>query len=342
MLHIDGSYGEGGGQILRTAVSLSVLTHMPITVSRIRSNRPNPGLRPQHLIALSIMKTLSHARTTGLSIGSSEITFEPGEVEAGSFEFDIGTAGSMTLVFQTILLGMLYTDERVHIRLHGGSDVKWAPSWDYFTQVFLPVIEEMGVVVSAELFKRGYYPKGGGIAEITIEPLSEKLSSFKFMSFQPDQLFGQVHLGNLADHIAKRMKQSVMKKAVNEGVNCTIHTDKVESLSDGVGITLWTKEPGGKFGVATLGEKKVPAETVGGKAIGSILSDIKSNATVDLSLSDQILPYMAHADEESVYTVRKLTGHCKTNAWVLKQFYPDLNCSFIEGADGVTVMCSKA
>jgi RNA 3'-terminal phosphate cyclase (ATP) len=341
MLHIDGSYGEGGGQIVRTAVSLSVLTDTSIKVSRIRSNRPNPGLRPQHHLALSIMKTLSHAKTTGLYVGSSEITFEPGERKAGSFEFDIGTAGSMTLVFQTILLGMLYTDERVHVRLHGGSDVRWSPSWDYFTQVFLPVIREMGVVVSAELVKRGYYPKGGGTAEITIEPFSGRLSPIEFTFFHPTQLFGQVHLCNLPDHIAKRMKQSVMKQAVNEGVNCTIHTDRVESLSDGVGITLWTKDLGGKLGVAALGEKKISAETVGGKAIESILADIKSNATVDLHLSDQILPFMPHADGSSVYKVRKITGHCKTNAWVLKQFYPDLNCSFIEDVDGMRVLCSK-
>lgn len=341
MLQIDGSYGEGGGQILRTAVSLSVLTNTSIEVSKIRANRSNPGLRPQHHLALSVMKQLSNAETTGLFIGSSSITFEPGDNTSGSFEFDIGTAGSMVLVFQTILLGMVGSDKTIHVRLYGGSDVKWAPSWDYFTQVFLPVLHQMGYTISAELCKRGYYPKGGGCAEIWIHPRKKDLSGIMFESFHPDHVFGSIHLSNLPDHIAKRMKHEVMKKTVPYDITAQIQTEKSDALSPGVGLTLWTKDGSGKFGSVSLGEKGVPAEKVGEKAINSMLSDINSQATIDPFLSDQILPYIMLANDKSLFYVRVLTGHFKTNLWVLQQFFPEVDISFFEQDDAVQVVCEK-
>lgn len=339
MLYIDGSYGEGGGQILRTAVSLSVLTNTPIMVDHIRSNRSNPGLRPQHQLALSVMKELSNAETKGLTVGSSKIEFIPHDLKPGSYEFDIGTAGSMVLVFQTILLGVLHTKQSVRITLHGGSDVKWSPSWDYFEHVFLPVISQMGVSVSARLHQRGYYPKGGGEAELSIEPIKNELSPLIFESFHPKHVYGQVHLAHLPDHIAKRMKHTVMKKAVPYDLVANIQTERGESLSPGVGLTLWTDEDGGKFGSVSLGEKGVPAETVGENAIDSIIADVSSGATVDLWLSDQILPYLALASEHSLFRVRKLTGHCKTNMWVLKRFFENIDFSIIEEKDCVMVSC---
>lgn len=341
MLSIDGSYGEGGGQILRTAVSLSVLTKTPIKVTDIRANRSNPGLRPQHYVALSIMKQLSNAETKGLTIGSSEIEFHPKSIRPGSFEFDIGTAGSMVLVFQTILLGMLHTPQRIHIRLHGGSDVKWSPSWDYFSEVFLPVVHHMGVPVSAQLCKRGYYPKGGGIAELTIDPGPELLSPIVFDSFHPDHVAGLIHLSGLPDHIAKRMKHEVVKQAMKKDVHCSIRTQVAESLSAGVGLTLWSRSKQGCFGAVSLGEKGVAAETVGKTAVDSMLADITSNATVDVWLSDQILPYFALADGSSSFLVRKIAGHCKTNRWVLEQFFQDELFSFDPVDKSVRVICEK-
>lgn len=339
MLYIDGSYGEGGGQILRTAVSLSVLTNTPITVDHIRSNRSNPGLRPQHQIGLSVMKELSSAETKGLTIGSSKIEFIPHHLKPGSYEFDIGTAGSMVLVFQTILLGMLQTSQPVHVKLCGGSDVKWSPSWDYFQHVFLPVIQQMGVSVSARLFKRGYYPKGGGEAELSIAPIKNELSPIVFESFHPKHVYGLIHLAHLPDHIAKRMKHTVMKKAVPNDIVANIQTETVESLSSGVGLTLWTEEDGGKFGSLSLGEKGIPAEKVGERAVDSIIADISSGATIDLWLSDQILPYLVLASERSLFRVRKLTGHCQTNMWVVKRFFENLDFSIVEEKDCVMVSC---
>jgi len=341
MLHIDGSYGEGGGQILRTAISLSVLTHTPIRVDHIRSNRSNPGLRPQHHLALSVMKQLSNAETSGLSIGSKSITFEPKRIQPGSYEFDIGTAGSMTLVFQTLLLGLLHTDQQVQVKLCGGSDVKWAPSWDFFSEVFLPVVKQMGVSVSARILRRGFYPKGGGSAEITIDPMKSELKPFVFDSFYPSHVYGRVLLGNLPDHIAKRMKHTAMKKAIQKDITVNIQTETVESDSPGVGLTLWSRGETGVFGAYVPGEKGVPAERIGNQAIDAMIADIQSTATVDLYLSDQLVPYMALADGTSEFFVRKMTGHCQTNLWVLNQFFDDVDVVVEENKDDVKIMCMR-
>lgn len=338
MLHIDGSYGEGGGQILRTAVSLSVLTQTPVKIDHIRSNRSNPGLRPQHYTALSIMKQLSDAETTGLSVGSSAVTFKPRRLCSELFEFDIGTAGSMVLVFQTILLGMIFTKKPVTIRLRGGSDVRWAPSWDYFSHVFLPVVRGMGVSVSVQLLKRGYYPKGGGEAELTIEPMNNELSPVFFSDYQPRTIHGHIHLGNLPDHIAKRMKHSVLKKAIDHDVTVTIQTQRSDTDSSGVVLTLWSAADGGMIGSVGLGERGVPAEKIASIAVDSLIFDMSCGASIDPFLCDQILPYVGLAKDDSVFRVRTLSGHAATNLWTLKQFFPDLNMLFVKDNDCMRLM----
>ena len=153
VLSIDGSYGEGGGQIVRTAVALSALTNTPITITNIRANRPVPGLRPQHFTAVSCMQSMCQAKTEGLSVSSSTLTFTPGTIIPGSYSFDVGTAGSITLVFQTCLLSALRATSPITIELKGGTDVRWAPSWDYFVYVFLPLIHKLGIKTEVQLIR---------------------------------------------------------------------------------------------------------------------------------------------------------------------------------------------
>ena len=222
LLHIDGSYGEGGGQILRYAVSLSVFTKKPVEITNIRIKRPNPGLRPQHLTAISCMKALCNAETEGLSIGSLKLTFSPGEIQPGEYCFDVGTAGSIILVFQACILSALQTKKPITIRLTGGTDVKWSPSWDYFTHVFLPLIQKMGVKIDATLIKRGYYPKGGGEAIITTHPIKKICA----LQVEEKQVFkhvkGIIHSANLPNHIGKRMKHSAIKEIVKNNMQSSM------------------------------------------------------------------------------------------------------------------------
>ena len=328
MLNIDGSYGEGGGQILRTAVALSVLTNTPIEITNIRSNRPTPGLKPQHYTAVSCMKTLCNAKTKGLSVGSSHVTFLPGKLQEGSYTFDIGTAGSMILVFQTILLGSLHTKKPMTIRLKGGTDVKWAPSWDYFTNVFLPYLNQMGIKTEVELFQRGYYPKGGGNAQLTLYPNN------KMLPFHGDEqpMFSNVNgiislTKNLPDHIAERMKHAAIKALLKKNLSSSIIVEKTTALSEGTGITLWCSSNKTILGSTVLGEKGYPAESVGEAVATELLKEIDAKATLDVYAFDQLLPYMAFAWTQGNHVscrVRLISNHAETNMWVMNQFFKEI------------------
>ena len=211
MLEIDGSYGEGGGQILRNAVALSTIVNIPVKITNIRSNRPTPGIKAQHYVAIKSIKEICNAETKDLEIGSCNLTFNPGQLKGGDYNFEIGTAGSITLVFQAIILSSLKTDEPVTVNVSGGTDVKWSPSWDYFKNIFLPLLKKIGISVSAKLIKRGYYPRGGGEAEITVQPCKD-IKPLKLDRIQEyKDVYGVVNISNLPEHISKRIKHATIK-----------------------------------------------------------------------------------------------------------------------------------
>ncbi len=322
VLEIDGSYGEGGGQIVRTAVALSVMTDQPIHVRNIRANRPIPGLRPQHFTALSCIREICDAEVEGLTINSKTLEFTPHAIKPGSYHFDVGTAGSMTLVFQACLLCGLKTPGPLTIHLQGGTDVRWAPSWDYFSHVFLPLVKKIGVNADVQLVKRGYYPIGGGEAVLSIQP-TENLLPFQAREQQNfHEIQGIIHLANLPEHIGTRMKHAAMKVALQHNYNSSLHIDTVSSLSPGTGITLWSESDRTILGSTVLGEKNVSAEVVGEQAASHLIKEIQSGATLDSYGVDQLLPYLACAPKVSTFLIRELSNHAKTNMWLVKQFFP--------------------
>lgn len=322
MLSIDGSYGEGGGQIVRTAVALSVLTNTPISITNIRANRPVPGLRPQHYTAVSCMQSMCQAKTEGLAIGSSKLTFTPGAILPGSYTFDVGTAGSITLVFQTCLLSALRTTVPITIRLKGGTDVRWAPSWDYFAHVFLPLIHKIGVNTEIHLQSRGYYPAGGGDATMTISP-TERLRPFQVIDPQSfSEMHGIINIAGLPDHIATRMKHAAMKTALNHHLQAFLQVEPSSSASSGTGIVVWSETDETVLGANVLGEKGVSAEQIGESAATQLCQEIVSGATVDHYAIDQLLPYLVYAPKGSSCLVRQLSNHAYTHMWLLKQFFP--------------------
>ena len=323
MLVIDGSHGEGGGQILRTAIALSVVTHQEVTITNIRANRPTPGLKPQHFTAITIIQRLCNATTKNVAIGSSEITFTPGTITGGRYHFDIGTAGSIVLVLQACILSSLKASESIHLQITGGTDVKWAPSWDYFTQVFLPLIRTMGAQVEVTLHQRGYYPKGGGRAELILYPCH----TFKPLRLGEPQSFtsvqGHIHSALLPDHVAKRMKHAALQQFVPTSFTPTIAAEQGTSLSPGTGITLWATSADTVMGATFLGEKGIPAERLGTTAAQHLLTELTSGATLDMYGFDQVLPFMALAEGDSACVVRTLSGHAQTNMWLIAQFFND-------------------
>lgn len=322
MIKIDGSYGEGGGQIFRTAIGLSVLTEKPVEIFNIRKNRPNSGIKPQHYSSINIVKKMCDAEVEGLDISSKKIVFKPGKIKAGKFEFDIGTAGSITLAFQSVILSCLNSDKKNTIKLIGGTDVKWSPSWDFFTNVFLKLIRKMGVCVEPKLIKRGYYPKGGGEAEITIHKVS-KIDPFVVNKKQDfSKINGIINISKLPDHIFKRIKRTILKETTKKDIMTSIDVDKYDSFSPGVGVTLFSETKNTVTGSSVIGEKGVTSEEVAKKASNRILNDIESNATVDVYAFDQIIPYIALACEngESEIIARKISNHAETNMWLVKKF----------------------
>jgi RNA 3'-phosphate cyclase len=321
VLVIDGCYGEGGGQIVRTAVALSVLTKLPIEITNIRAGRPNPGLRPQHFTALSCIREICDAEVDGLSVHSMNLRFTPHDIKPGTFTFDIGTAGSMILVFQACLLSAFHTSEPLTITLRGGTDVRWAPSWDYFTHVFLPLILKIGIKTEVQLIKRGYYPTGGGEATLTIYPVEKLLPFFANEPQNFTDIAGIIHRANLPAHISTRMKHAVIKIAMRQNLRSIIQIDAASSSSAGTGITLWSASGPTILGSTILGEKTLSAETVGEIAANQLIKEIKSGATIDRFAIDQILPYLVLAPKGSTCLVRELSSHTKTNMWLIKQFF---------------------
>lgn len=323
MIKIDGSYGEGGGQIVRTAVALSAVTGKPVEIVNIRANRPNPGLRAQHVTTIKCIQEISNADVKGLSVGSKQVTFIPNKIEGGDYKFDIGTAGSITLVFQAALLASSQSNKSFSLRLKGGTDVKWSPSWDYFAQVFLRLIRKMGLNVSAELIRRGYYPEGGGEAILKVNPTTS-INPFNVTNRQSfREVEGIIHISKLPEHIGKRMKHAAKKMLVKYGIRDDIKIERVEdAFCEGVGITLWSQSEETILGNTLLGERGLPAENIGETAARNIVNEITSGATLDTHAADQLLPYMALAKDrgESAFLVRNLSNHAKTNMWLIKHF----------------------
>jgi len=315
MIEIDGSYGEGGGQILRMSIAMAALTQKPVKIFNIRANRPNPGLRRQHMVAIESVAKICNAKVKGLSLGSKTIEFYPSKPEGGEYKFDIGTAGSVTLVLQACLLPSLFAENETHLLLRGGTDVKWSPPWDYFQNVILPLLKKMGAKVEAYLNQRGYYPVGGGEVEIFIEPCEE----LKKLVFEDkiEGIEGIVNIANLPVAIAERIKKAAMETLSKHGMEANIMIEETSAACSGVGIVLWTK--GKILGSDALGEKGKPAEQVGKEAAEKIIAEIEARIDLDINAVDQMLPYMVMTGD-AIFKCREVSKHASTLMWLIKKF----------------------
>jgi len=325
LIEIDGSMGEGGGQILRNAVALSAVLLKPIHVYNIRAKRSNPGLRPQHLTGVKAVAALASAEISGLRVGSKEIIFKPKKLEGGRLFFDAGTAGSTTLMLQSLMPAMAFSSGPVEVELRGGTNNPMAPPVEYFKMVLLPVLEKMGCKFEIALLRRGFYPKGGGVVKAKSAPV-DKLSPIRLLEFGGvKRIKGLSYSCRLPSHIVERMAATAERILKTRGYDVDIKKevlkpgDKACSLDPGCGIILVAElESGALLGSDNLGKLGVPAEKVAEDAVNDLLKQIDSEAPVDKHLGDQLVIWASLADGVSEYRVSELTLHTLTSIELCK------------------------
>ncbi|AMM54647.1 RNA 3'-terminal phosphate cyclase [Pyrococcus kukulkanii] len=318
MIIIDGSYGEGGGQILRTSIALSAITEEPVKIINIRANRPNPGLRPQHLHGILALKELANARVEGAYVGSKELIFIPGRIKPKNINVNIGTAGSITLVLQALLPAMAFAEGRIEFRITGGTDVAWSPPVDYLKNVTLFALERIGVRGEIFIERRGHYPKGGGIVRGFVDPWEEKRSINAVEYKRVIKIKGISHATNLPSHVAERQAKGARAELERLGVPIEIETEVSTSIGPGSGIVLWAETDCLRLGGDALGKRGKPAEVVGKEAAQELLEQLKTGACVDKFLGDQLIPFIAFSGGK--IKVAEITKHLITNIWVVEQF----------------------
>jgi len=322
MLVIDGAYGEGGGQLLRTAVALSAITRRAVRVSSIRAKRSRPGLAAQHIAAVRAVAAICDARVSGLVPRSTEIEFEPGPVRGGSFRFEVGTAGSAMLVLQALMPVALAGGVHCRVVVGGGTDVRGAPPADYVQKVVLPLLARMGAKATLAVLRRGYYPAGGGEIEFAIE--RSELRAQRWMELGPvRRIEGRAHVARLPLQIAERMRAAALRSLAAQGLSATVAAtalDEAEAYGPGGALALWAEGDGGVLGSARVAERGVRAETLGEAVAGDIAADIAAGAALDVHAADQILVYLALAGGTSGFTTREVTSHARTAAWLIERF----------------------
>ena len=265
---------------------------------------------------------MSNAEVTGLFIGSRQVTVKPGTLRGGRFRFDVGTAGSVTLVLQACLPAALRAPEPTELRLSGGTDVKWSPPADYFRFVFLPLLARMGGNVDMEVLRRGYYPRGGGEVRVRVTPCEE----LRPLVVEPPgalrRVRGLAHAGNLPEHVLKRMKEAAARRLVGlpEPEIDEQLLGSQAARGPGGAIVLWTEREQTVLGASALAEKGTPAERVGQGAAEELITDLKVDASLDVHAADQVLLYGALAKGESRFSAREVSSHAETTMWLLRSF----------------------
>ena len=320
MIELDGSMGEGGGQIIRTALSLSAITGKAFKIQNIRANRTPPGLKPQHLTAVNAMEEICGAHVTGAELGSTSLEFTPGKMIPGEYKFDIGTAGSVTLLLQTILPAALSAEGNIEIEAKGGTNVPHAPPIDHFIHVFLQTLKAHGARIEADLVRRGYYPKGGGTVMIEIWPGHVKpieLTEFTL---------GNVHCISFAsgrhESAARRQENYAKLELLKQKIIPTtiIEDSKADCPGGGVQFIASSKTSKALLGADALWDETKPDDKVGTEAAQALLLELSKNPAVDRHMADQLLIYLALSGGR--IRTSEITQHTTTNIQVIEKFLP--------------------
>ncbi len=328
MINLDGNYMEGGGQIVRLALALSCLTNKPFKIKDIRKGRKKPGLKHQHLKAVEFLSEATEAFVEGATLGSETLTFYPRkEFSIGIIEIDIKTAGSITLLLQSILPACIFSKrKKIKLKIKGGTDVAWSLPYDYFVNVLIPQLKRWAEI-ECKLIKRGYYPKGGGEIELVVKP-KEKKPLILLEQGDLVQIKGVVNASKSLQEkeVVERIAQTseLMLKKFEVPIN--ISREYCETDSDGCGIVLWgvfskdgdtTIDPV-KIGADVIGEKRKTSEQVSKECVEMLKKEINSLAPVDKHLADNLIIYLGFVGGS--INASSITDHLKSAIYVVEQF----------------------
>ncbi len=339
---IDGAHGEGGGQILRTSLSLSVLTGRPVEILRIRAGRSRPGLQPQHLASVRAAAGLCAAHLEGAEIGSTRLRFAPQAPPApGSYHFAIGTAGAAPLVLQTVLLPLAFAPAASRVTVTGGTHVSHAPTADYLERVYLPTLARYGLAVSCPSPRAGFFPKGGGVVQAEIAGGATPSPVTLTERGELRALTALVVTAGLPPTVAERGIAAVRQALGRLPVELSVETREAASVGPGAAVLLVADCEGGVAGFSTVGERGKRMEDVAEEACRAFREWWETGAACEEHLADQLVLPMALTAGESRWTTARVTDHLRTVLWVVPQFLPG-EASLAENSDGSGLITLQA
>jgi RNA 3'-phosphate cyclase len=324
MIEIDGSQKSGSGTILRLSIALSAITKQPLHITKIRQNRPQSGLKPQHLEAVLTAVKLCNAKVEGAKLGSRELWFMPNEIKGGDVEALIETAGSIPMLLQAILPICLFAKKPVYLHVaKGGTDTIHAPTINYLRYVFLPALKQMGVNAEIAVQKYGYYPKGMGEATMTVEP-NPRLKPLSLESFgKITSIKGVSVCTFLTDRkVAERQARTAQDFLFQGGYRADIQVvnDHSNPLQKGSSIILWAEtDTGVIIGSDAIGELRKMSEAVGKEAAEKLITELAVKPTMDVHLADMIIPYIALTEGKSLFLTRTISEHIESNIWLIEK-----------------------
>jgi RNA 3'-phosphate cyclase len=336
MIEIDGSEGEGGGQVLRSSLALSLLTGKSFHLSNIRARRrPKPGLQPQHLMSVRSSAAIGQAEVRGATRDSTDLVFVPGAVQSGTYRFDIGTAGATSLVLHTLYLPLALRGQTVsELTLTGGTHVRASPSFHFLEHTWRRHLELLGLSTTLSFVRPGFYPRGGGELHAQIQPVRH-LRGIKLPRRGDVTIHGISAAAGLPEHVARRQSEQAVKRLRHVGHK--VHIQR-EEWSGGPGSALILIGETGHVPATfvALGERGKPAEKVADESVDDLLEYLSESALVDSHSADQIVLPLAFAEGPSEYAVTKVTQHLLTNIAVIRRFVDrEIRCDGGEGAAGV-------
>ena len=320
MLEIDSSRGEGGGQMVRTSVALAAITGMPTRLTRIRENRPTNGLSKQHTTAINAVAMMTGSTVEGNTVGSSELTFYPGNEERPFLRpLDIGTAGSISLVLQALLLAARNNTKKLTVDIVGGTNVMWAPPLDSYELVLFPLMKRMGINAQLKIIERGFYPIGNGRVTVTQDPIGKitplEINSLGNLKYIKIRCFAQ----HLSERIAKEMVDACAN-TLGDKYDIEVEYQNGVGNSRGAGLVLVANYENGKLSSNVLTARGHSTEQSGIDAANDLLREMGAGSTMDVHTADQLLPYMAMAEGKSSFVVSRISKHLLSQMDTLESF----------------------